>query len=108
MPQYFASTREGWCRYFVASTRLVIFSCPSGMVALMSARRPIPEAELDALQRETFEYFVREANPTNGLIVDKAEANSLASIAAIGRRLPLTRSASSADFGRAASRWSVR
>ena len=39
---------------------------------------------LDALQRETFDYFVHEANPVNGLIADKTEAGSPASIAAVG------------------------
>jgi hypothetical protein len=39
---------------------------------------------LDALQGETFEYFVHEANPMNGLIADKTQAGSPASIAAVG------------------------
>ena len=39
---------------------------------------------LDTLQRETFEYFVHEANPLNGLIADKTQAGSPASIAAVG------------------------
>jgi hypothetical protein len=39
---------------------------------------------LDALQRETFAYFVHEANPLNGLIADKTQAGSPASIAAVG------------------------
>ncbi len=39
---------------------------------------------LDALQRETFDYFVHEANPLNGLIADKNPAGSPASIAAVG------------------------
>jgi hypothetical protein len=39
---------------------------------------------LDALQREAFAYFVHEANPLNGLIADKTEASSPASIAAVG------------------------
>ena len=39
---------------------------------------------LDALQRETFDYFVHEANPLNGLIADKTQAGSPASIAAVG------------------------
>lgn len=53
----------------------------------MSVQRSISEAELDTLQRETFEYFVREVNPANGLILDKTEANSPASIAATGLAL---------------------
>ena len=39
---------------------------------------------LDALQGETFNYFVHEANPLNGLIADKTQAGSPASIAAVG------------------------
>jgi hypothetical protein len=39
---------------------------------------------MDALQREAFAYFVHEANPLNGLIADKTEAGSPASIAAVG------------------------
>ena len=39
---------------------------------------------LDVLQRETFDYFVHEANPLNGLIADKTQAGSPASIAAVG------------------------
>ena len=39
---------------------------------------------LDVLQRETFDYFVHEANPLNGLISDKTLAGSPASIAAVG------------------------
>jgi hypothetical protein len=39
---------------------------------------------LDALQRETFDYFVHEANPLNGLIADKTQPRSPASIAAVG------------------------
>ena len=36
------------------------------------------------LQAETFEYFIVEMNPENGLIADKTEPGSPASIAAIG------------------------
>jgi hypothetical protein len=39
---------------------------------------------LEKLQRETFDYFVREFNPTNGLIADKTEPGSPSSIAAVG------------------------
>lgn len=34
------------------------------------------------LQRETFDYFLNEVNPANGLILDKTAANWPASIAA--------------------------
>ena len=42
---------------------------------------------LDALQRDTFNYFVHEANPANGLIIDKTEPGTPASIAATGLAL---------------------
>ena len=51
-------------------------------------KRPIliPET-LDELQRETFDYFVHEVNPLNGLVVDKTEEGAPASIAAVGLAL---------------------
>ena len=42
------------------------------------------EAQLDALQRHSFEYFLRETNPANGLVADKTQPGSPASIAAVG------------------------
>jgi len=39
---------------------------------------------LDALQRETFQYFVEEVNPDNGLVRDRTAEGSPASITAIG------------------------
>jgi hypothetical protein len=53
----------------------------------MSTRRLISEAELETLQRETFDFFVHEANPANGLIIDKTKANWPASIATTGLAL---------------------
>ena len=53
----------------------------------MSARQRVSEPELESLQRETFDYFLREANPANGLILDKTAANWPASIAATGLAL---------------------
>jgi hypothetical protein len=43
-----------------------------------------PEARLDALQRQAFEYFLRETNPTNGLVADRSQRGAPASIAAVG------------------------
>lgn len=43
--------------------------------------------ELQSLQRDTFDYFLKEANPSNGLILDKTAANWPASIAATGLAL---------------------
>jgi hypothetical protein len=45
------------------------------------------EQELDQLQREAFDYFLQEANPANGLILDKTAENWPASIAATGMAL---------------------
>lgn len=45
------------------------------------------DAELEALQRETFSYFVHETNPRNGLVVDKTARDWPASIAATGLAL---------------------
>jgi hypothetical protein len=42
---------------------------------------------LDTLQRETFDYFIHEVNPLNGLIADRTEAGAPASIAAVGLAL---------------------
>jgi hypothetical protein len=42
---------------------------------------------LRRLQRDSFEYFVREINPANGLVLDKTALNWPASIAAMGMAL---------------------
>jgi hypothetical protein len=42
---------------------------------------------LAALQRKTFDYFLHEANPANGLVADRSRINSPASIAAVGLAL---------------------
>ena len=42
------------------------------------------EERLDALQGHSFEYFLRETNLSNGLVADKSQAGSPASIAAVG------------------------
>lgn len=45
------------------------------------------DEELEILQRESFNYFLNEVNPANGLILDKTAANWPASIAATGLAL---------------------
>ena len=63
-------------------------SCPAPVVLeIMSTGTPISEMDLETLQRETFDYFLHEANPANGLVIDKTEANWPASIAATGLAL---------------------
>jgi hypothetical protein len=42
---------------------------------------------MESLQRQTFDYFVHEANPLNGLIIDKTQPGAPASIAAVGLAL---------------------
>ena len=53
----------------------------------MNTQRSIGETDLETLQRETFDYFIHEANPANGLIIDKTELGWPASIAATGLAL---------------------
>ncbi|MEO5887747.1 MAG: hypothetical protein ABIQ77_08795, partial [Anaerolineales bacterium] len=45
------------------------------------------DAELEKLQRESFNYFLHETNPVNGLVIDKNEADWPASISATGLAL---------------------
>ena len=44
-------------------------------------------AELERLQHESFNYFLLETNPVNGLVIDKTEPDWPASIAATGLAL---------------------
>lgn len=53
-------------------------------------REPSPDEHdrmLEHLQWETFEYFLKETNPANGLVADKTRADWPASIAATGLAL---------------------
>lgn len=52
----------------------------------MNDRKVSPEV-MGALQRQAFDYFVHEANPLNGLVLDKTQSGAPASIAAIGLAL---------------------
>src|SRR5271166_96033 len=47
----------------------------------------LPARTLRRLQRDSFEYFVREVNPANGLVLDKTAPDWPASIAAMGMAL---------------------
>ncbi|MEO8963052.1 MAG: hypothetical protein ABI370_00025, partial [Gammaproteobacteria bacterium] len=53
----------------------------------MSLKKLTIDAELEKLQRESFDYFLHEANPDNGLVIDKTAPNWPASIAATGLAL---------------------
>jgi hypothetical protein len=56
-------------------------------VDIMKTRRRASAAELQTLQHESFDYFLKEVNPANGLIRDKTAENRPASIAATGLAL---------------------
>lgn len=53
----------------------------------MSPRTRTTDAELEELQHASFNYFLHETNPVNGLVIDKTEADWPASIAATGLAL---------------------
>jgi hypothetical protein len=53
----------------------------------MSQRTLTADAELEKLQHASFNYFLHETNPVNGLVIDKTEADWPASIAATGLAL---------------------
>lgn len=53
----------------------------------LSSNKLSVDAELEKLQRETFDYFLHETNPANGLVIDKTAPDWPASIAATGLAL---------------------
>jgi hypothetical protein len=53
----------------------------------MNTNKPTVDPELEALQRDTFSYFLHETNPHNGLVRDKTASDWPASIAATGLAL---------------------
>ena len=53
----------------------------------MSHRKPTTDADLETLQRQSFDYFLFEANADNGLVIDKTAPDWPASIAATGLAL---------------------
>jgi hypothetical protein len=53
----------------------------------MNSVKKLSDVELEKLQHESFNYFLNEANPENGLIIDKTESDWPASIAATGLAL---------------------
>ena len=50
----------------------------------MSSRKFITDAEFEMIQQKAFSYFLHEANPDNGLVIDKTAPDWPASIAATG------------------------
>ncbi len=59
-----------------------------GEVTLSPDPPSVGPVDLEKLQRESFCYFVDEANPASGPIADKTSPDAPASIAAVG---PATR-----------------
>lgn len=59
----------------------------SQTVANADANELSGDTELEKLQRDTFDYFLHETNPANGLVIDKNEPGWPASIAATGLAL---------------------
>ena len=54
---------------------------------MIKRRKAGIDADLEKLQRQSFDYFLHETNPVNGLVVDKTATNWPASIAATGLAL---------------------
>jgi hypothetical protein len=59
----------------------------SGRLETTSSKKPTVDAELENLQHQSFNYFLYETNPANGLVIDKTETNWPSSIAATGLAL---------------------
>jgi hypothetical protein len=53
----------------------------------MGHREPATDADLETLQRDSFNYFLYETSPDNGLVIDKTAPDWPASIAATGLAL---------------------
>src|SRR6266404_4878768 len=54
------------------------------MEALRMSHAAMSDETLDKLQRDTFQYFLKESNRSNGMVPDSTREGSHASIAAIG------------------------
>ncbi len=53
----------------------------------MNSGKKLSDADLEKLQHESFNYFLHEVNPANGLVIDKTAPNWPSSIAATGLAL---------------------
>ncbi len=60
----------------------MVLSTGNSRVDNVSSTNLTFDAELEKLQRESFNYFLHETNSANGLVIDKTEADWRASIAA--------------------------
>src|ERR1700681_4279601 len=56
----------------------------ASQIETMDSNKLTVDAELEKLQRESFNYFLHETNQANGLVIDKTAADWPASIAATG------------------------
>jgi len=59
----------------------------SEQVETTSCKKLTVDAELENLQHQSFNYFLYETNPSNGLVIDKTATNWPSSIAATGLAL---------------------
>ena len=59
----------------------------SEQIETTSSKKLTVDAELENLQHRSFNYFLYETNPANGLVIDKTETNWPSSIAATGLAL---------------------
>ena len=66
----------------------------------MSSKKLTVDAELVKLQRESFNYFLHETNPANGLVIDKTKQIGLPVLPPQASRWHLSRWLSSVDLCR--------
>ena len=53
-------------------------------IAVKTKQEPFSDRELEELQRLTFDYFLKETNPENGLVPDSTRQGAPCSIAPTG------------------------
>ena len=51
---------------------------------MTSMQLAFSDKKLETLQRVTFDYFLKETNPQNGLVLDRTRQGAPCSIAAVG------------------------
>lgn len=71
-------------RDFILAGAALAGAAAAGADERPTAGRDATDADLDRLQRQTFDYFVHEVDPANGLTRDHAGAGVPCSIAAVG------------------------
>ncbi|MGZ8833295.1 MAG: glucoamylase family protein, partial [Thermoanaerobaculia bacterium] len=68
----------------MAALLIFALSCGATDAAKRRAVSPADPAQLDDLERRTFDFFWQTANPQNGLVPDRWPTPSFSSIAAVG------------------------